>query len=111
MVSLEKIKKIYMYSNEVSFRLGIDGLTNIILSKFNEDEVEGNMYVFFSKDHKQIKIIEYDKKGTWLYQNKLYSGRFIAPNIDGAGNMQIDKRQLEMIIENIEIIDRRVRAK
>ena len=109
MVSLENIQNIYMYNNEVSFRLGIDGLTNIILSRFKEDEVKGNLYVFFSKDHKQLKIIEYDTKGAWLYQNKLYKGRFIAPNIGSDGTMQIDKRQLEMIIQNIEIIDRRIK--
>ena len=111
MVSLEKIKNVYMYSNSVSFRLGIDGLTNIITSNFEENELEGNLYVFFSKDRKQIKIMEYDERGSWLYQNKLYEGRFVMPSILEDGTMQIDKKQLKMIIENLEIIGRKVKSK
>ena len=100
-----------MYSNSVSFRLGIDGLTNIITSNFEENELEGNLYVFFSKDRKQIKIMEYDERGSWLYQNKLYEGRFVMPSILEDGTMQIDKKQLKMIIENLEIIGRKVKSK
>jgi hypothetical protein len=109
MVDLSKIKKIYLYGNEISFRLGIDGLTSIILNRIPSDDVEGNLYVFFSKDHKQMKIIEYDEKGVWMYQNKLYHSRFVSPNMQD-GNTLIDKKQLEMVLNNLEIIGRKNRT-
>ncbi len=34
MVKQKEGKKIYLFGNDVSFRLGIDGLTNLILSEF-----------------------------------------------------------------------------
>lgn len=71
MVNLDKTKNVYLYGDTVSFRLGINGLSNLILTMFNENDVEGNLYVFFSKNHKQLKILEFDKTGIWLYQKKI----------------------------------------
>ena len=55
MVDLKQIKNIYLYGDGVSFRGGIDGLSNLILTHFSENEVENSLFIFFSKTKKQMK--------------------------------------------------------
>ena len=43
MVDLKQIKNIYLYGDGVSFRGGIDGLSNLILTHFSENEVDKNL--------------------------------------------------------------------
>lgn len=96
-------KKIYLFSSEISFRLGIDGLTSIIESYFNEREMNEGIFIFFSKDKRQVKLIEYEKNNTWLYQSKLNGYRYIAPVVE-EGTTKIDRRQLESILNNLKLI-------
>lgn len=96
-------KKIYLFSSEISFRLGIDGLTSIIRSYFNEGEMNEGIFIFFSKDKRQVKLIEYEKNNTWLYQSKLNGYKYIAPIVE-EGTTKIDKRQLESILNNLKLI-------
>ncbi len=110
MVKFDKNKKIYLFNNDVSFRLGIDGLTNLVLANFNEEEVENNIYVFFNKNGRQVKILEFDKTGTWLYQNKLKEYRYSCPTFED-GKIQIDKKQLKIIFNNLEIVKGRSKKK
>lgn len=110
MVKFDKNKKIYLFNNDVSFRFGIDGLTNLVLANFNEEEVENNIYVFFNKNGRQVKILEFDKTGTWLYQNKLKDYRYSSPTFED-GKIQIDKKQLRIIFNNLEIVKRRSKKK
>lgn len=107
MVNQKEGKKIYLFGNDVSFRLGIDGLTNLILSEFEEKEIKNNIYVFFNKTCRQVKIIEFDEKGTWLYQNKLKEYRYIKPNIE-KGKIQIDIKQLKIVFNNLKLVGKRV---
>lgn len=96
-------KELYLFNNEISFRLGIDGLTSIISSNFNEREMSNGIFIFFSKDRKQVKLIEYEKNNTWLYQSKLNGYKYISPVIEN-GIIRIDKRQLESIFNNLKLI-------
>lgn len=43
-------KELYLFNSEISFRLGIDGLTSIIRSYFNEREMNEGIFISFSKD-------------------------------------------------------------
>lgn len=108
MVNLDSNKKIYLFGNDISFRLGIDGLTNLILTKFPLNEVYKNIYVFFNKNGKQVRILEFDEQGTWLYQKKLKEYRYMPPNIIN-GQIKIDIKQLKIIFNNLKLVNKRVR--
>ena len=98
MVDLKQIKNIYLYGDGVSFRGGIDGLSNLILTHFSENEVENSLFIFFSKTKKQMKAIEFNKDGIWLYQKKLFDARFLFPEITSNNKIVIDKKQLYTIL-------------
>ena len=101
MVDLENIKGIYLYPEPVSYRMGIPALSNLILSLYKESEIIDCLFIFFGKDKSQIKIIEINDDGIWLYNKKLKEGTFIFPRIDD--NITIDKKQLLAILKTIKI--------
>lgn len=103
MVDLKTIKNIYLYAEPINFRCGINSLSNLILTQFNENEVDGYLFVFFSKNKKQIKAIEFNENGIWLYQNKLFEGNFLLPSFNDSDKLIIDKRQLKAILNSLEI--------
>lgn len=75
MVDLSKIRNIYLYSSLVSFRGGIDKLSNIILTNYTSDEVNNCLFIFFNNQKTQFKAIEFNDDGIWLYQKKLYGNK------------------------------------
>ena len=75
--------KIILFTGDTELRLGINGLQNIVYSSLGADNLENTLLVFCSKSKKQIKILEFSKTGTWLYQNKLTYFKFNYSNSNG----------------------------
>lgn len=99
MVDLKKVKGICLYPDTVSFKKGIPSLVNLILSFYKESEILDYIFVFFGKNKTQIKMIEINQDGIWLYEKRLKDGNFILPVVDG--NIKIDKKQLIEILNTI----------
>ena len=100
MVDLKKIKNIYLYASPISLSLGIPLLTNIIETNYTKEEIKDSLFVFFGKRKSQIKIIEIDDTGIWLYQKRLKHSNFQPPSFDQT--LIIDKQQLLIILNNIK---------
>lgn len=98
-------KKIFLYSGSIDFRCGINTLTNLVSTYFPNSNVYDSLYIFFSKNRCQVKILEIEKDGTWLYQNKLNSHHYVFPKCDQT--VAIDSRQLKFILKSIEKIKNR----
>ena len=96
MVDLSKVKGIYLYPDTVNFKKGIPSLTNLILTSYKESEIKNCIFIFFSRNKNQIKMIEINDDGIWLYEKRLNNASFILPSVDG--NVKIDKRQLIEIL-------------
>lgn len=99
MVDLKMIRDIYLYPDTVDFRKGIPALLNLILTFYKEYEVLDCIFVFFGRNKKQIKMIEINKDGTWLYEKRINEGNFIFPTFNE--NIKIDKKQLKIILDTI----------
>lgn len=108
MVDLNNIKNIYLYGSPISFKFGIPSLSEIILNTFKKEQIYNSLFIFFSKNKKQIKIIEFNNDGIWLYQKRLINANFLFPKIDG--KVKIDKEQLIEILKNIKPIKIRKNA-
>jgi hypothetical protein len=101
-------KTIYLYNQVVDFRKGIASLTNLIYSSFPDADHFSSLYIFFSKDARQVKIIEIEKGNIWLYQNRLDGYRFIFPKAEK--NIRITSSQLSLILKTIEPLKRPKRS-
>ena len=98
-------KKIYIYSKDVDFRKGIASLNSLINVSFGGQDLCDSLFLFFSKNARQIKIIEILKDGTWLYQLRLNDSRFVFARADHT--IRIDREKLKFILSSTEKIRRR----
>lgn len=102
-------KAIYLYDHVVDFRKGIASLTALIYTTFPEADHHNSLYIFFSKDARQVKIIEIEKGSIWLYQNRLTDHRFIYPKAEK--DIRINASQLSLILRTVEPLKRSKRSK
>jgi len=110
MVNINEDTKIYLYPNEISFRLGIQGLTTIIYENFHQKNFKDCLFIFFSKDKKALKIIEYDDNGVWMYVYRLNRARFNSAYIDVNQITNIDSRQIDIIVKSIKSINKKEKS-
>ena len=73
-------KNIYLYSEGIDFRKGINSLSNLISINYPNSNLTDSLFIFFSKDKKQVKILEIEEDDIWLYQNKLNNAKFVFLN-------------------------------
>lgn len=101
MIELNNIEHIYIFPGLTDMRLGIFGLRKLIIET---SELETNsLYLFCSKNRNQIKIIEITSSSIWLYQNKLFHGKFMWPKV--GEKSELTKNQLKFIIEGAGFVD------
>lgn len=107
MIDLNKINGIYLYTGKTDLRASIFGLSIIIQENFPIETMRNKLFVFCSKNKRNIKIIELDYDGFWLYQKKLHKGKFRWPKYNEANKtMIIDKRQFNWLLDGLEIIQK-----
>lgn len=109
MVDLTNVNGIYLYPDGVDFRKGLTSLSNLVLTEFRKNDALGCLFVFFSNNKRQIRIIQIEEDGTWLYQKKLNNYRFIFPSVEN--RVIIDKHQLTLILKSIVKIEFKKRKK
>jgi hypothetical protein len=97
-------KTIYLYNQVVDFRKGIASLTNLIYTSFPEADHFNSLYIFFSKDARQVKIIEIQKGNIWMYQNRLDGYKFMFPKAEK--NIKISASQLSLLLRTVEPLKR-----
>ena len=101
MVDLENIEHIYIFPGLTNMRLGIFCLRKLIIET---SKLEPNsLYIFCSKNRKQVKLIEILDSSIWLYQNKLVQGKFLLPMV--GEKSELTKKQLKLIIEGSGLVD------
>ena len=107
MIDLSKIDGIFLYTGKTDLRASIFGLSLIIQESFPIEMMRNKLFVFCNKDKRNIKIIELDYDGFWLYQKKLHKGKFRWPKLDETSRtMVIDKRQFEWLLDGLELVQK-----
>lgn len=72
----QKVKKIFLGSEPIDFRLSIDGLSTMIMKENNTYLHDGSMYVFYNRHRDKIKILFWDRNGFVLYYKRLDKCKF-----------------------------------
>lgn len=97
-------KNIYLYSEGIDFRKGIKSLSNLISVNYPNSNLTDSLFIFFSKDKKQVKILEIEEDDVWLYQNKLNNAKFVFTKCDKT--IKIDSRQIKLILEIVCLLSK-----
>ena len=67
--------RIFVATEPVDFRNGIDGLAAVCRQRLGDTPLEGAVYVFRNRSGTALKLLRYDGQGSWLCMKRLSKGR------------------------------------
>lgn len=76
MIQLTPQSRIFLATEPVDFRKGIDGLAAVCRQRLGDNPLEGAVYVFRNRSATALKLLLYDGQGYWLMMKRLSQGRF-----------------------------------
>lgn len=110
MINLTKLHRCYLYRGVTDMRKGIDSLCGLVRNELGKDPMSGELFVFFCRSRRRIKILLWDEDGYSLYQKRLERGTYEMP--EGKSLHQtITAEQLTFLLSgvNLKNLSRRLR--
>jgi transposase len=76
LIQLTPQSRIFLATEPVDFRKGIDGLAAVCRQVLGDNPLEGAVYVFRNRAGTSLKLLLYDGQGYWMMMKRLSKGRF-----------------------------------
>ncbi len=111
MLSLPFSTRIFVAIEPVDFRKAFDGLCGVIRDQFQDDPVGGDVFLFFNKRRDRVKLMVWDRNGSWLFYKRLERGTFerLPVSMSGEQRVEIDRGHLSLLLEGLEFKNSRYR--
>lgn len=103
MLSLPAQVRIFAATASVDFRKAHDGLVALVRDTFGHDPFGGALFVFFNKRRDGVKLLLWDHNGFWLFYKRLECGTFRVLDGSGSATLLIDRAELSMLLEGIDL--------
>lgn len=105
MLSLPPSVRIFVATQPVDGRKGVDSLAALVRSALALDPLSGHLFVFFSKRRDRVRVVYWDRNGFAMWTKRLERGRFHAMvSPDGRlSTSAIDAADLALILEGIDL--------
>jgi transposase len=112
-LSLPPTVRVYLATQPVDGRKGIDGLAALVRSGLGHDPLSGALFVFFSRRHDRARILYWSHNGYWLLSKRLEKNRFQLPWgwTEHLADRSIESAQLQLILEGIDLHGARYRPR
>jgi len=103
--------RVFVATERVDGRKGIDGLSALVRSRFAEDPLSGRMFVFFSRRADRVRVLYWDRDGYVLITKRLEKGTYRLPWRAEQPRVVIEAAELLLVLEGIELRDAGRRAR
>lgn len=100
MLSLTAATRIYLYRGAADLRKSFDGLAGLVRGEMGADPLSGALFVFCNRRRTMVKLLYWSVDGYAIWQKRLERGTFRVP-VQGAGDAQIDRRSLTLLLEGV----------
>jgi hypothetical protein len=95
--------RVFVATEPVDFRKGIDGLCRICRAVLDKDPFSGYMFLFTNRKRVGVKILVYDGQGFWLCYKRLSKGKMSWwPSTEGGNSQEINSWGLQSLLSNIK---------
>jgi len=112
MLGISEGTQFYICQRYVRMNMGINGLFNIVRSEMELPPLSGAVFIFFSKNRQQVKMLRWDTDGFLLYHKRLERGTFELPLFKaGENRATIPYRTLSAILSGISLKSVRYRKR
>jgi transposase len=95
--------RVFVATEPVDGRKGIDGLSALVRTRFVEDPLSGTMFVFFTRRADRVRVLHWDRDGYVLITKRLEKGRYRLPWHAEQGRVVIEAAELLLVLEGIEL--------
>lgn len=97
--------EVYVGLDPIDLRWGFHRLTGLVTERLARDPRGGALFVFFGKRREALKVLFYDRNGVCLFYKRLDKGTFRIPATaeDGATTVQIAERELDDLLDGIDL--------
>lgn len=105
MLSLPPSVRVFVATQPVDGRKGVDSLMVIVRDVLGHDPLSGHLFVFFSKRCDRVRIVYWDRNGFAMWTKRLELGRF-RPEFSQDGKLSahaIESAELGLIIEGLDL--------
>jgi transposase len=100
MIQLTPQSRIFVATEPVDFRKGIDALGAVCRQHLGDNPLEGAVYVFRNRSGTALKLLLYDGQGYWMMMKRLSQGRFTWWPQSAAARVPLSARELLILMWN-----------
>ena len=111
MLSILPSVRIYFCMEPVDMRKSFDGLEHLAREIVEAEPMAGHLFVFRNRRGDRVKILHWDRTGYVIWYKLLERGTFELPATDGRSAVQLDPRELLLILEGIDLGSARSRRR
>lgn len=113
MLSLPPSVRVFVATQPVDGRKGVDSLVAIVRCVLLHDPLSGHLFVFFSRRSNRVRIVYWDRNGFALWTKRLERGRFHARwSKDGQlAAHAMEAAELALLLEGIDLASARRRPR
>lgn len=112
MLTLPPSTRIYVATERVDGRKGIDGLAALVRAHLLHDPRSGHLFVFFSRRADRARVLYWDRSGFVLITKRLERGTFRPVFVEGVGaHVCLESADLMLLLEGIDLASARRRPR
>ena len=112
MFSLTGSHRFFLCQHYVDMRKGIDSLCSVVRSDMGMHPLAGDVFLFFPRHRRSVKVLRWDGDGFILYHKRLERGTFEIPPFDAAsGAFRMPYTTLELIMRGVSLRSVRYRKR
>jgi len=100
MLQLTPQSRIFVATEPVDFRKGIDSLGAVCRQRLGDNPLEGAVYVFRNRAGTALKLLLYDGQGYWMMMKRLSQGRFLWWPNSADARVPLSARELIIVLWN-----------
>jgi transposase len=102
MLSITRFHRCYLYRGHTDMRKGIDSLCGLVRNELGKDPLSGELFIFFCRARRRVKLLLWEDDGFALYQKRLERGTFEMPEGKSA-HQNISAEQLNFILAGVNL--------
>jgi transposase len=88
--------RVFVFETIIDLRAGFDRLASLVREKMGAKLVDGDLFVFFGKNRRKVKMICYDGTGVMLINKRLERGKFM--NLLDLEEREITTEELDILL-------------
>ena len=98
---------VYAYTRPTDMRKGFDGLCALVTQGMHRNILDGDVYIFVSRDRVRAKSLHWDGTGLCVYAKRLERGTFARLwREDGEDPITLTVSELDLFLEGSTIVGR-----